>query len=82
MLNHLHKFGIPFAIATGSSFKLYELKVQKFKKLFSLVDHITAASSDPDVKEGKPAPDVFLVCAERFKDQPDPSKVRILETLQ
>lgn len=37
--------------------------------------HVVLASSDPEVKQGKPAPDVFLVCAGRFPDNPDPAKV-------
>ena len=77
LFNHLHQNNIPFAIATASTSELYNLKVQKYEKLFSLVDHITMAGSDPDVKHGKPAPDVLLVCAERFNDRPNPNKVRI-----
>ncbi|XP_065220144.1 pseudouridine-5'-phosphatase-like isoform X2 [Planococcus citri] len=79
LMRHLNENNITFAVATGASYQMYLLKIQKNEKLFSLVDHVTAASSDPDVKHGKPAPDVFLVCAERFKDQPHPSKCLVFE---
>lgn len=44
--------------------------------MFELFHHRVLGGSDPDVKEGKPAPDIFLVAASRFDDKPNPSKVR------
>lgn len=76
LVQHLHKNGIPMAIASGGtdqqSWPLWE---QKFKELFSLFHHIVMATLDPDVKQNKPAPDVYLICAQRFADKPHPSQV-------
>lgn len=43
--------------------------------LFSLFPIKTFGSSDPEVKLGKPNPDIFLVTAHRFPDKPKPEQV-------
>lgn len=77
LIRHLHKNCIPFAIATSSGIESFSLKTSKHKSLFSLFHHVVNGGSDPEVKNGKPAPDIFLTCALRFPDQPHPSKVGI-----
>lgn len=73
----LYKAGIPLAVATSASMEGFEKKTSRHKDFFNkYFSHVVAAGSDPSVKEGKPAPDVFLVCAARFSDSPEPSKVR------
>lgn len=74
---HLHKNNIPIAVATSSSQQAVEVKTKNLQDMFKFFNHIVCGSSDPEVKNGKPAPDIFLVCASRFFDKPDPTKVRI-----
>lgn len=75
-MQHFFKTNVPMAIATSSSADSWGLKTVKhvdfFNKYFS---HVVTAASDVEVKQGKPAPDVFWVCAKRFPDSPSPSKV-------
>ena len=70
LVRHLHGHGIPIAIATGSHTEEMEMKTKNHKELFSLFQHAVYSSSDPEVKNGKPAPDCFIVAADRFKNGP------------
>lgn len=74
-MTHLKAKGIPIALATSSSRENYELKTQRHRHVFDLFNHIVTGSSDPEVKRGKPAPDIFEICASRFPIPADPSKV-------
>lgn len=76
LLRHLVENNVPIALATSSSKDSFELKTKKLMDVFNLFHHRVLGGSDPDVKKGKPSPDIFLVAASRFPDNPDPSKVR------
>lgn len=79
LIKHLHKNNVPIALATSSGKKSAEIKMNNHPELFHLFNHKVMGSTDPDVLHGKPAPDIFLIAAQRFPDQPDPSKCLVFE---
>ena len=68
LVEHLHRHQIPKAVATSSSRALFELKTQRHAwfEQFDLV----VTGDDPEVKQGKPAPDIFLTAARRLGVEP------------
>ncbi|XP_072765831.1 pseudouridine-5'-phosphatase-like [Anoplolepis gracilipes] len=79
LLVHLKKHNIPIALATSSSQESSDLKTRKWKHIFNLFDHKVYGGSDVEVSRGKPSPDIFLIAAKRFPDNPDPSKCLVFE---
>ncbi|XP_070537460.1 uncharacterized protein [Ptychodera flava] len=81
LVRHLHRHGVPIAVSTGSSKPIFDLKTQsKHKDFFELFHHIVCCGSDPAVKHGKPAPDAYLVAADRFDGgAPNPEDVLVIE---
>lgn len=63
------------AVATSSGSKTFKIKIAPYLDVFSKFHHVVLGSTDPEVKKGKPAPDIFLVCASRFEDDPSPEEV-------
>ncbi|XP_022176855.1 pseudouridine-5'-phosphatase-like isoform X2 [Myzus persicae] len=74
LLVHLHQNKVPMAVITSSSEECFHMKTDHLKDIFSVFHHVVTGSSDPEVKNGKPAPDIFKICASRFEENPAYSK--------
>lgn len=67
------------AVATSSTKESFELKTEIHQDFFSLFNHVVTGGTDPEVKNGKPAPDIFLVAARRFPQKPPPRDCLVFE---
>lgn len=79
LLRHLYAKKVPFALATSSSKEMYDLKSVQHGEIFELFDHKVYGSSDPEVVNGKPSPDIFIVAARRFADSPPTADCLVFE---
>lgn len=79
LIHHLHQTEVPFCLATSSGEAMAKLKMSSHKDLFDLFNHKVYGSTDKEVKDGKPAPDIFLVAARRFNAKPNPSDCLVFE---
>lgn len=82
LVEHLKKHNIPMAIATGSTNQSFVIKTRAHQDLFGdgkYFHHIVFTRDDEEVKNPKPAPDVYLITASRFPDRPKPEQCLVLE---
>ncbi|XP_078171826.1 (DL)-glycerol-3-phosphatase 2-like [Carex rostrata] len=78
LVNHLHAKGIPMCVATASCTSHFLLKTQNHSKIFKMMHHIVKGD-DPEVKQGKPAPDIFLAALRRFEGIVEASNCLVFE---
>ena len=70
LTTHFFLKNIPQAIATSSASPMFEAKNEKNEKWFSQFK-IIVKGDDPELIEGKPAPDIFLIAAKRLGFEPE-----------
>lgn len=76
LTQHLHRIGIPQAVATSSDAYYFQLKITKHQEWFKIFQCIVMGN-DPEIQKGKPAPDIFLLAAKRM--QADPAHCLVFE---
>jgi pseudouridine-5'-monophosphatase len=69
LTRHLHQYHIPQAIATSSSRHHFQLKTIHHQEWLQLFSHCVWGD-DPEIQQGKPAPDIFLLTAKRIGVSP------------
>jgi pseudouridine-5'-monophosphatase len=69
LIRCLYKNRIPIAVATSSNRELFEFKTRNHQNWFELFN-IVVTGDDPEIREGKPSPDIFNVAARRLGADP------------
>lgn len=64
LVQHLHKNGIPMAIATSSFKEGFDIKMKNRSEFLEMFSHYVL-TMDPEVKKGKPSPDIFQIARRR-----------------
>jgi len=76
LTQHLHQHRIRQAVATSSAGLSFELKTSNHTEWLALFDCIVKGN-DPAIALGKPAPDIFLITAQRL--DADPAECLVFE---
>ena len=70
LTRRLAELGIPQAVATSAERRHFDLKAALHREWYALFDCIVTGD-DPEVGQGKPAPDIFLLAARRMHADPE-----------
>lgn len=70
LIQHLAHHNIPQAIASSSSRHHFEMKTINHHHWLKLLA-IKTLGDDPEIKQGKPSPDIFLLTAKRLNAHPE-----------
>ena len=70
LTHHLASNNIPQAVATSSASRPFSAKTEPHQAWFSLFQCIVRGD-DPELTRGKPAPDIFLITAQRLGAKPE-----------
>ncbi|KAF8315941.1 Haloacid dehalogenase-like hydrolase, partial [Clavulina sp. PMI_390] len=80
LLKHLKASNIPIAVATSSTREKMGLKAKNHQEVFALFGSHITCGDDPEIKNGKPAPDLFLAARAKFvEDVPDVKTCLVFE---
>ncbi|MBR9681751.1 MAG: HAD family phosphatase [Candidatus Altiarchaeota archaeon] len=67
LIHELHAKGVPLAVASSSNRKW----IEQILTSLAVFDHFEVIVAGSEVPHGKPAPDIFLKCAELLKMTPE-----------
>jgi len=70
LTRHLHRLGIPQAVATSAERRHFDLKITLHHEWYKVFQRVVTGD-DPEVKHGKPSPDIFLLAARRMNAAPE-----------
>lgn len=70
LIQHLSNYNTPQAIASSSSRHHFDMKTVNHQQWLNVFKIVTLGD-DPEIKQGKPAPDIFLLAAKRLNAAPE-----------
>mmetsp|Transcript_1214 Transcript_1214/g.2765 ORF Transcript_1214/g.2765 Transcript_1214/m.2765 type:complete len:434 (+) Transcript_1214:14-1315(+) len=76
LVRHLHRSGVPMAVATSSHRRHYDLKTSLHRELFGLMHHVVTGDQ---VSKSKPDPQIFSHAASLFDGMPAADTILVFE---